>query len=343
MTSPRRAAAAALALSLAFVAQTAGANGPASALVQPAAPAPGESPLERLKSGNLHFAEDKPVHPHQSAARRAELLGAQKPFATVLSCSDSRVPAELAFDQGLGDIFVVRVAGNVADTDELGTVEYGVDHLETPVLVVLGHTKCGAVTAVVKHAEVHGHIPELVDNIKPAVDAALAKAPGAKEDELVPLAIRENVFVSMADIITKSHLVRERLKAGKVEIVGGIYHLDDGKVDWLGHHPDEKELIAKGDASPKEEAHGHDAPADGHAKKKPHAKKPKHEPKSDEGHGEHAGAAASAAGDHGAGEHGAVKPGHDDHRPPVNLPTLFAIVAFVATIAGVITGRLTSR
>ena len=302
----------------------------------PAAVSGGETPLDRLKAGNAHFAEDKPVHPHQSAARRTEVVGGQHPFATVLSCSDSRVPAELAFDQGLGDIFVVRVAGNVADVDELGTVEYGVDHLETPVLVVMGHTKCGAVTAVAKHVEVHGHIPELVDNIVPAVEAARAKAPDAKEDELIDLAIRENVFVSISDIITNSEPVRARLKAGKVEIVGALYHLDDGKIEWLGRHPDEKALVAKGDATPKGEGHGHAAAAD-HGKKKPHAKKQKHEAKEEEGHAEHAGAPEGAEG------HGAVKAGQGDHHPPVNLPTLFAIVAFVATIAGVITGRLTSR
>ncbi len=123
--------------------------------------------LKMLKDGNARFVEGKATHPHQDAARRALTAGqGQHPVATVLSCSDSRAPVELLFDQGIGDLFVVRVAGNVAATDEIGSMEYAVDHLNTPVVVVLGHSQCGAVTAVVEGAKLPPSIGALVAPIK---------------------------------------------------------------------------------------------------------------------------------------------------------------------------------
>jgi carbonic anhydrase len=245
--------------------------------------------------------------------------------ATVLSCSDSRVPVELLFDQGIGDVFTVRVAGNVADTDELGTIEYGVDHLETPVLVVMGHTKCGAVTAVATGAEVHGHIPALVDNIGPAVAQAKAKNPTLDAKGIVAPAITENVFQAVSDVITKSAAVRSRLKDGKVKIVGALYHLEDGSVEWLGEHPKQKELIAAGDAAPPEthadSAGKHAAaPAEPAKEADPHASPEAHE----------------AEAPHGAEEHVAAKV------PPPN-PLSFAIVAAIACMAGAISMKLSAR
>jgi len=122
--------------------------------------------IKVLKEGNSRCMSGAPKHPNQD--QECRLLTAtmgQRPYATVLSCSDSRVPVEILFDTGIGDLFVIRIAGNVADVDEVGTIEYGVDHLGTPVLVVLGHTRCGAVTAVAQGAKLHGSIPQLVDNI----------------------------------------------------------------------------------------------------------------------------------------------------------------------------------
>src|SRR5688572_4328071 len=132
----------------------------------------GEDALTALKDGNTRYIAGKPIHPNQDAARRTTVAKGQNPFATVLTCSDSRVPVELLFDQGLGDTFVVRVAGNVSDTDEVGSIEYGVGHLNTPLLVVMGHTSCGAVKAVLEGLQVHGSIPALVDNITPAIAQA---------------------------------------------------------------------------------------------------------------------------------------------------------------------------
>lgn len=197
-----------------------------------------------LADGNRRFATGKPVRPHQDAARRAELLKGQHPFATVLSCSDSRVPVELLFDQGIGDVFVVRVAGNVADTDEIGTVEYGVGHLATPLLVVLGHTSCGAVKAVLDGAEVHGCIPQLVDNIAPAVERAKAGNPGAAG--LMREAVRANIWLSIEDILRRSAEVRDLVKSGKLTVVGGLYDLESGGVAWLGQHPEQPRLLESG-------------------------------------------------------------------------------------------------
>src|SRR5262245_9624613 len=136
-----------------------------------------DASLMLLKEGNARFAAGKQLHPNQDAERRASTVAqGQEPFATILACSDSRDPVELVFDRGIGDLFVVRVAGNVAGVRELATVEYGVGHLHTPLLIVMGHSKCGAVTAVVQGAELHGHLQSLAEKIKPAANKVKAEA-----------------------------------------------------------------------------------------------------------------------------------------------------------------------
>lgn len=312
---------------------------PSASASASAAPAPDpEAVLTRLRNGNGAFVKGTGSHPHQDAARIQEVAAGQKPVVTVLSCSDSRVPVELLFDQGVGDVFTVRVAGNVADTDELGTIEYGVDHLGTPVLVVMGHTKCGAVTAVVTGAEVHGHIPQLVDNIGEAVDHAKEKNPKLEGKALVEPAIVENVYQSMADVITKSHLVRERLKAHQVKIVGALYHLDDGSVEWLGEHPEQDALIEKGDSLP--ESHDHADKADEKSEK---ADKGKHKKgaKGSKGKDAHAKpeGAETAHGEHAQGEGAEAKPA----APSPPNPIAFAIVAAVGCLAGAVSMKLASR
>ena len=198
--------------------------------------------LKLLRQGNIRFAADTPYHPDLDAPRREETAqNGQQPFATVLACSDSRVPVEQIFDQGVGSLFVVRVAGNVADVDELGSMEYGVDHLGTPVLIVLGHTGCGAVTAVAQEAHVHGHIPTLVDNIIPAVQKAVAD--GANDRNLVAKSVEANVWQSVEDTLLKSASIRQRVLDGEAEIVGAIYDLNTGMVNWLGRHPKEAALL----------------------------------------------------------------------------------------------------
>lgn len=194
-----------------------------------------QSTLALLKEGNLRFTGGKPIHPNLEAGRRIELADAgQEPMVTVLACSDSRNPVELIFDRGVGDLFVVRVAGNVAGLSELATMEYGVTHLDTPVLIVMGHSKCGAVTAAVKGAELHGHLPSLISLIKPAADKA--KTSGTAE-AVVPRAIELNVWQQVENIFARSALIREAVAAGKVQIVGAVYDIATGKVQWLGQHP----------------------------------------------------------------------------------------------------------
>ncbi len=213
--------------------------------------------LKLLKDGNARYLEGKAAHPHQDAARRALTAGqGQHPFATLLSCSDSRVPVELIFDQGIGDLFVVRVAGNVAATDEIGSMEYAVDHLNTPVVVILGHSQCGAVTAVVENAKLPGSIANLVAPIKPAADKAKADNPGAATEVLVNAAVKANVFQAMEDVLQKSPVIKARVKAGKARLVGALYELDTGKVEWLGAHPDQEKLL-----SGKGKVEGQKAPA----------------------------------------------------------------------------------
>ncbi len=197
--------------------------------------------LQMLKDGNERFTSGESEYPHLTKSR---LIQAGKEdqgdhaYATVITCSDSRVPVEAIFDAGVMDIFVIRVAGNVCDTDEVGSIEYGLAHVNTPVMVVLGHTQCGAVTAVTKSIQGHGHalernIPPLIDNIEPAVRRAMELFPHAKGDDVIPLAIEENVWTSIRDLFMKSPATRELVKAGKVKVVGAIYNVGNGRVSWL--------------------------------------------------------------------------------------------------------------
>ncbi len=201
--------------------------------------------LQILKSGNDRFVEGKRTYPHQDATRVQEMTQGQHPFVTIISCSDSRVPPEHLFDVGMGDIFSVRVAGNVCDIDEIGSIEYGVDHLQTPLLVILGHSRCGAVTAVVQKAAVHGKIPELVDNIFPAVEKTHHEHPELTEEEQIVESIQNNVWQSIEDLLRNSEIVRERVESGKLQIMGALYHLENGQVEWLGAHPREQEILSE--------------------------------------------------------------------------------------------------
>ncbi len=202
-----------------------------------------EEVLTGLKNGNDRFATGKPTYPHEDAVRRAEIVAGQHPVATVVACSDSRVPPEIIFDEGLGDLFVVRVIGNIGGADETGSVEYGVEHLETPLLVVLGHSKCGAVTAAVTHLHVEGAIPPLIAHIKPAVVTARRTHPELKGEALIPEAIRTNVFHSIEELLKRSRIIRAGIEAGKLKVVGAVYDVSTGRVEWLGPHPREAALV----------------------------------------------------------------------------------------------------
>lgn len=222
-------------------------------------PSPDEV-LTILQEGNIRFFSGNSIYPHTDAVRIA-LAGKENQgehaYATVISCSDSRVPVELIFDAGIMNIFVVRVAGNVCDTDEIGSIEYGLAHVNTPVLVVLGHTQCGAVTAVT-HAvsgdklTLERNIPPLIDNILPAVQRAIKQHQDVHGDAIIPYAIEENVWQGIEDLLMKSPSVRSMVSKGTVKVVGAIYDVGVGKVTWL---PLEKvaEILKKVEASPDKE------------------------------------------------------------------------------------------
>lgn len=224
-----------------------------------AKPAP-DQVLQMLKDGNERFSGGKSGFQTCDPARISLASKSDQGFyayATVLSCSDSRVPVELIFDAGIMDLFVVRVAGNVADTDEIGSIEYGLAHVKTPVLVVLGHTRCGAVTAVSQAVGGHGHklernIPPLVDNIVPAVKRAMEQHQEVHGDAIVPFAIEENVWQAVEDLFMKSPAVRDLAKSGTVLVTGAIYDLGTGKVNWL---PQAKigDILKRVEASPDKE------------------------------------------------------------------------------------------
>ena len=201
--------------------------------------------LLELLAGNDRFSSGQSTHPNLSAERR-ELVtsGGQHPFATVIACSDSRVPVEMLFDQGVGDIFVIKVAGNVCNTDEIGSIEYGVDHLDTPVMVVLGHTHCGACTAVATGADVHGCIPDLIAPIRPALQKVYAAHPDIYGKDLVPALVEANVWQAIEDLFQRSSSTRRRTNDGRVTVVGAVYNIETGIVKWMGTHPEQESLTS---------------------------------------------------------------------------------------------------
>ena len=181
--------------------------------------------LERLLAGNQRYVAARQEHPHQTPARRAELSGGQHPFAIVLGCADSRVPPEVIFDQGLGDLFVVRVAGNVVDDVVLGSIEYAAAHLHTPLIVVLGHSRCGAIGATVAGGELEGHLPDLAAAIQPAVDRA-RDLPG----DLLDNAVVANATMVAQQLRSSEPVLSELVHAGKLKVVAARYDLDTGIV-----------------------------------------------------------------------------------------------------------------
>lgn len=192
------------------------------------APPTPEAALEQLLAGNQRFAQQHPTHPDQSTGRMIEISQAQHPFATILSCADSRVAAELIFDQGLGDLFDVRVAGNIVLPGTLGSIEYAVVLLGTPLLMVLGHERCGAVTAAVQGEALPGTISAFVDPIKPVLKQIEGKPGDAIENAVVA-----NVRYQVTQL-RQSPLLAERVEAGTLKIVGGRYDLDTGEVTLVG-------------------------------------------------------------------------------------------------------------
>ena len=207
---------------------TLGDRGPAVAGEPQGPNAAATDPVQRLVEGNQRYAAAKATHPDGTAARRTEVAKEQKPFAVVLGCADSRVPPELVFDQGLGDLFVVRVAGNVADDAVLGSIEYAVEHLGASVVVVLGHERCGACKAALDGGEAPGHLHALVDPIAPAVRETAAQ-PGDRLDNVV----RANVRLVVGELAESKPLLAHLVEEHKLRVIGARYDLDTGEVEFL--------------------------------------------------------------------------------------------------------------
>ena len=205
------------------------ASGPAAEAALSPTATPDEA-LAALKQGNARFCIASAAAKDVSPARRQALVAGQKPFAVIVCCSDSRVPPELVFDQGLGDIFVVRVAGNVVDPVVLGSIEYGVEHLHCPLVVVLGHQKCGAVQAAVQGGHAPADIESVVNRIAPSVRRARSQS--SHPSDITEMVADLNVRNSM-DAVAASPIVSHLAQEGKMRLVGAKYHLDTGQVEWF--------------------------------------------------------------------------------------------------------------
>jgi len=188
----------------------------------------GEQALQNLMEGNARYASGNASHPDQSVERRSELIAGQHPFAVIVGCSDSRVPPEVIFDQGLGDIFVIRTAGQVLDDVAIGSIEYAVEHLAVPLVVVLGHDSCGAVTAAVMGGEAEGHLDSIVNFIEPAVDDAREMG---NASDLLNNSIDNNVYNIVDELKDSQPILSEKVENGELLIVGARYHLDSGEVE----------------------------------------------------------------------------------------------------------------
>lgn len=188
----------------------------------------GDVAQEKLIDGNKRYVDARPSHPNQTARHRMEVAKGQHPFAAIVSCSDSRVPPEILFDKGLGDLFVIRLAGNILDDAAFASLEYAVEHLGVKYIMVLGHERCGAVEATLKGGEVPGHIGSLVKAIQPAVEK-IKNQPGDPLDN----AVRANITMVVQQLKSSAPILEELVKKGDLTVVGARYDLDDGVVAIL--------------------------------------------------------------------------------------------------------------
>lgn len=185
--------------------------------------------LKMLIEGNERFVTQKRSNPHQDRARLMEVVQSQAPFAAILSCADSRVPSEITFDRGFGDLFVVRGAGNVVTPEETGSLEFGTLILGAKVLMVIGHQSCGAVTATLKGGDVPGQIGSILAAIEPAV----TEFKGQQDDPIaLEAAVKANVKYQMEKLL-ESPVISELVTTGKLLVVGGYYHLDNGAISII--------------------------------------------------------------------------------------------------------------
>ena len=204
---------------------------------------PAQEALERLREGNRRFAsESLNSGSTASGSRRRELVAGQEPFAIILGCSDSRVPAELVFDQGLGDLFVIRVAGNIVAPSQVGSVEFAAERFGTRLVVVLGHSTCGAVSATLEELrrpseEQSRNLQSIVGRIRPSVEAILAAGRDKATEALVEEAVRANIRVSADHLRHGSEVLEQLIAAGRLLVVGAEYSLETGLVDFFDGVP----------------------------------------------------------------------------------------------------------
>lgn len=187
-----------------------------------------DSATMKLKEGNERFIKGKTLRPNQDFKRIKEVASMQKPFAIIVGCSDSRVPSEIIFDQGIGDLFIVRTAGQVSSYASWGSIEFGNAVLGAKLIVVLGHTSCGAVSAACKIPDVPGHIVTLINAIKPAAELA-KKITG----DVVENAVKINVAMEVKQLQSLEPVLTKAIKNGSLKIVGAVYNLSTGQVDFL--------------------------------------------------------------------------------------------------------------
>lgn len=187
-----------------------------------------DDPLQKLIEGNIRYTKSETICHTDWDVKRAALIEKQKPFAVIICCSDSRVPPEIIFDQALGALFVVRLAGNVVDEVALGSIEFGVSVLKASLIMVLGHSNCGAIDAALKGAKFDNHIQDVVDSVQPAV-----KAVNGESGDLLEKAIKANVRFVASQLKCAQPVIAPMVRRDAVKIVGGYYNLDTGKVDLI--------------------------------------------------------------------------------------------------------------
>ena len=184
--------------------------------------------IKKLLEGNQRYITGGALHPNQSFEHRLELAEGQKPIAAILTCADSRVSPEIIFDQGLGDLFVLRVAGNVINDLFVGSLEYAVEHLNVSLLMVLGHSECGAVDATVKGGQPPGHINSLVQAIKPALDRLKKQSP-----DWVNIVAKENVKIGVERLRISDPILTARYEEGNIDIFGAFYNIKSGELSLI--------------------------------------------------------------------------------------------------------------
>jgi len=193
-----------------------------------------EQALDLLNEGNARFAAGASIHPNLTERIRIETFeNGQKPLCAILSCADSRAPVELVFDRGIGDIFSVRNAGNVADEVVQGSLELGIYKFGIPLLIVMGHTDCGAIKCAVDGDRLHGSMPKVIDRIIPVVEAVRQQRPGLSKDELVLEVTKANARHVLNELTERSDVFREKIAGGELKVMSALHDLKSGKVEWF--------------------------------------------------------------------------------------------------------------